>query len=379
MFNNQQPSIMKEMLTTSKNNNNKPKRKRRKRDPNKPKGHNRNAKGGIPQVNVLVEHLMSERVRAAAELKISEETTVLIDPVTTLYETLNLFSSRKLIYGAVCRTVDTFQGKTTQFYGFVCVAEILTCIVDEYDKCCNLSPEKRREAGIRLLNSPVTFALHRSKMNKINEGPQVNDRSPLFQSIGVFQKKNYRVPIRDDSGKMKGILTQFDIVRYLVSKLHDPKFEESFTKTILEMNLGKKSVCVSERTRTINVLKMINKGIAEGIAVENKKGVITGCVSAEVLTGLFFTKKDCGEKLMDRLELPIHLFLQANRTVGVKSCLPLVNGYTPLYLLLLETFSRKARILSSFLVDENNRPLTTICLTDIMVGVIQLKQEERKG
>jgi len=196
----------------------------------------------------------------------------------------------------------------------------------------------------------------------------------LFQCIGLFQKGVHRVAVMNGHGITENILTQSDIVRFLVTKI--PDYPALFDKTIAELNLGteKKIYSICKEENAIHALKIINDKKISAIAVVDEFGRIVGNISASDLKGRGTTDYGDGADPFGTLQLPVLTFLQ----YGGMSIFPVgtCTKSMPFHFLLLKIMALRVHRL--WVVNDADQPTSLIALTDIMQALVAQKQPDRK-
>jgi len=198
--------------------------------------------------------------------------------------------------------------------------------------------------------------------------------SSLFQCIGLFQKGIHRVAVMNSQGVTENILTQTDVIRFLVSKISE--YPSVFDKMATELNLGteKEIISVHKNEKAISALKLINEKKVTAIPVIDDLGRIVGNLSASDLKGRGTTDYGDGADPFGTLQLPVLAFLQhGGMTIfPVGTCLK----STSFNFLLLKLMAMRVHRL--WVVNSENKPTSVISLTDIMQALIAQKQPDRK-
>jgi len=183
-----------------------------------------------------------------------------------------------------------------------------------------------------------------------------------------------RVAILDSNGMIENILTQTDVIRFLISKLSE--YPQIFDKTVTELNLGeeKSIISVHKNTKTILALHLLNEKKVSAIAVVDDMGRIVANMSASDLKGRGVTDYGDGADPFGTLQLPVLAFLQHGgmSIFPVGCCLKT----TTFQFLLLKLMTMRVHRL--WVVNSENKPISVISLTDIMQALIAQKQPDRK-
>jgi len=110
----------------------------------------------------------------------------------------------------------------------------------------------------------------------------VNKNSPLFETIGIFQKGLHRVAVTNERGEICNVLSQSDIVRFLVTKMD--QYSHLFLKTAHELGLGKMKpqVCQAD-DKAIDAFKKLYDTKHSALAIVDDNGLLVGNLSASDL------------------------------------------------------------------------------------------------
>lgn len=261
--------------------------------------------------------------------------------------------------------------KSKSFLGFVDMLDIVSFAVSllEFNNG-EIDSQLLFENSQKMLSKQVK---HIVDMSKINPVCQVRDISPLLQTIGVFQKGIHRVAVIGPDGQIVNILSQSDVVRFLLSEVDN--FLPVFDKTVAELNLGSSNpITIHQDELTIIALKKMHENKISALAVVDDHGLLIGNLSASDLKGAVTTDEDEGADPLGSLLLPVLSFLRQ----GGMSCFPVATctKKNTFNMVLVNVVS--SRVHRLWIVDEVGKPIGIISLTDIMKSLIDLKQPERK-
>mmetsp|Transcript_8170 Transcript_8170/g.9062 ORF Transcript_8170/g.9062 Transcript_8170/m.9062 type:complete len:395 (+) Transcript_8170:55-1239(+) len=326
--------------------------------------HNRTSKGGIPQPNPFIEHLQAAPVSLALR-KVKRKVFRTTD---TIKDALRLLNDAKGIYAPVMKIEDD----KAQFYGFVCVFDLMGLLFDRFAAVPSWDRRTVKLCGEKFLNYPVTRILHYSKANQVNAGPNVLKSSPLFQTISIFQKRILRVAVQNDEGRVVNILDRIDIIRYLVGLMGKGKFKDFFSKTVLELELGRERVFkINSKEPMWRAFAIIHREGVDTVAVVDDEGKLEATLDAGQIRGNLIQRNPFAA-----LQLPIKTYLQYN---GLKKPLMTCDIQTPVSLILLKLLSQNHGLIGMYFVDKDNKPKSLLTLTSLMRALISHKQPERKS
>jgi len=201
----------------------------------------------------------------------------------------------------------------------------------------------------------------------------VEAASPIYETISLFQRGVHRVSVVD-RGMAVDVISQTDIARFLIGRVNS--FPEVFMKPVSEiLDFSKKRVISLLYTEpAINAFKLIHENRISAVALVDEHGILQGNLSASDLKGAVTTDGGEGSDPFGSLFLPAITFL---RQSGM-SRFPVVTckQSTIFSVILLKMMALKLHRI--WLVDDHERPIGVISLTDVMQSLISQKQEERK-
>jgi len=303
---------------------------------------------------------------------------IIFEDTNTVGDALWLLSKFKKLYAPVCRVHN--EGGTVEFYGFVCVLDLLSYLVTLHDDVCDGNLVGLYYQGQIFMNTPIKQLIHYSKTNPVNNGPQVMKSSSLYTAMGVFQKRILRVAVRDDTGRVVNVLDHLDVVNFLMSTMDFKLYTDIYDKTIAELGIDYgKAWTITDSEPTITAFKIMNQNSLSTIAVVNEFGELLGSLDASNLEGaLMLGSYDVqrGESPFNCLFLPVSTFHQRNGMSAIPT--PTCTLDTPFYYLLLQFAARKNGLQAAWIVDELNRPIGCITLTTMMKALVNIKQEDRQ-
>lgn len=248
--------------------------------------------------------------------------------------------------------------------------DIVSFAVSLLDFDGEIDSQRLFENSQKMLSKQVK---HIVDMSKINPVCQVRDTSPLLQTIGVFQKGIHRVAVIGADGQIVNILSQSDVIRFLLSEVDN--FSPIFDKTVAELNLGRHNpLTIHQDELTIKALKKMHENKISALAVVDDHGLLIGNLSASDLKGAVTTDDDSGADPLGSLLLPVLSFLRQ----GGMSCFPVATCTMKSSLNMILVNIVSSRVHRLWIVDEVGKPIGIVSLTDIMKSLIDLKQPERK-
>jgi len=297
--------------------------------------------------------------------------------VYVCYDTDTLQDALKTLSAYNILSLPVLESKTKKFLGFVDMLDIVSHVVHIHEEMPENDSEidnysMLRYKDVQFLYQQIGQIIDLSGTNPVCN---VHGESPLFECIGLFQKGVHRVAVISSYGITENILSQSDVIRFLISKLDS--YLDIFEKTVREtFNIANKTIIsVQSNEATIKAFKIIHDNKISAVAVVDENGKLIGNLSASDLKGAVTTDDDEGAETFGSLLLPVTTFLQQ----GGMSKLPVATCFlsSSLSFVLLKIMALHVHRL--WIVDESEKPIGIISLTDIMQAVISQKQEDRKS
>jgi len=300
----------------------------------------------------LKKHLESTRVN-----QISHPNKILrtVSSNTTLEETIQILAEEDIL------SVPVYDPESSNYLGFVDVLDIVFAIIKIYsnateDEAICWSPwaddlKTLSLRGVRFAVKPVKNVID---MSKADPYLPVSPNGTLFQLIEeIFCKGFHRAPIVEENIPI-GLVTQSDILFDLSNNMHllGPLAQQS----LQSLNMGTKSVIqMSSEAQSIIAFHLMYQHKVSAVAIVGKQGELLANLSASDIRGISHDNFGC-------LLKPIFDFVR-NRKEKVKAPVTCKLDST------LETVIMKLsifRIHRLWIVDDADRPIGVLSLTDIM-------------
>jgi len=293
-------------------------------------------------------------------------------------DALLILDKFKRVYAPLCK-LNNGTG-TVDYYGLVCLNDILSHLVNLFDKVLPSNLVGMYYQSQIFLDTPIINLIHYSTSFSINNCLHVMKNSSLFGVIGVFQKGIYRIAVRDDAGRVVNVLDTMDVIKFLISLLESKIYDDIYSKTIAELGIGYQDAWTIKDTEpTIIALRTIHLHGLIAIAVVNGNNQLIDSFDAGDLISLFLgsVNKRQGDSLFHCFFRPVGTFLQYKHQY-VKPAISFTLEM-PFYYLLLQLASRQNGLLGCWIIDSKKRPIGCITLPHIMKALINIKQEDRKA
>jgi len=182
--------------------------------------------------------------------------------------------------------------------------------------------------------------------------PVLESTTLMDEISSHFQMGVHRVPIVNVSNTIVGILSQFDVLEFLLSKMEEGNYKDLNDlgkKNIQEIPYTSKVVSVPITASLLTAFELMSANRLHGVAVVNEKGVLAGNVSASDF-----------KAISQNNFYSMGVILQQYLTVP-----PLVVWQTSTFFDALDIMS-KNRVHRVYVVNDNMNPIGIITLTDVM-------------
>lgn len=206
----------------------------------------------------------------------------------------------------------------------------------------------------------------------------IHKTTSLWDTIAIFQKGAHRLPITNEDGVIVNLLSQTDVLRFLMTQRD--YYDNLFESTVEDLKLGRHPAvtCHQDQT-TLAALQKMQQGNMSALAIVNSANELVGNMSASDLKGSVVVNDDPGSEPLGCLLLPVLAFLHQN---GKKFIAPFSCTHKATLGSIIETMLERGyhRV---WVVDQANRVKSVITITDVMRAVIQQKpkffNEEQKA
>jgi len=272
-------------------------------------------------------------------------------PLITLASTDSVQIAFELLNNKRITSAAVYDLNEKKFLGFVDTLDLCVFVVSVFAENFDRHPHlyDPKELQVRF-NMPVREVINMSNRDVFS--PVEASESIYFLISNFLQYAVHRVPVMEN-GQIVGIVSQSDVVRFLFRNAK--KLNNLMTKKISELKMGSGKVISIRNDCTL--MKAFSKIITNnitGLAVVNQNGKIVNNISASDLKGITLTS-------FYKLEIQIHeVFLYH------PSKLPPVTSTGNTTLLEVLEMIEQTGVHRVFEVDEENKPIAIITLTDIL-------------
>jgi len=215
----------------------------------------------------------------------------------------------------------------------------------------------RRSAEFSL--SSLFQVISSSPQKKRNDSyyPLTSDMT-LQDAVEIFVRGVHRIAMTNNANKIVHILTQFDIMKYLVEDTTRMGLKAEIQVGKINL-LQKEIISVLPETKTVDAFKAMAEHGLNSIAIINKEGVILGSLSSTDMKGL-------REFQFMRLLWDVSQFLSVVRKEQGRDGDFLVCCGAETQLKRVVEIIYHEHVHRIYIVDDNKRPLGVISQTDII-------------
>jgi len=287
----------------------------------------------------------------------------------TISDALGMLSSRNILSAPVIDN-KTQQGPQQKILGFVDYLDMLVFAIKQCTKTLtDLSSGESRSLTTddmwmikkRTKDFKLGSVLDVIDLSKRNPYYAISGDTTLQQAITEYLTDLHRVGVLDNNGNLIGILTQWDVLKFLSSSPDYLKKFPEFTKAASK-NKSLNIVTIPIDTKAYDAfMSMYDNGVTS-LAVTDKNGKLCCAFSASDLKGL-------KEKDFESLTKPIHEYIgDIRKQQGMDPHFVVcATPNTPMN----EIFSKmtKSNVHRVFMVDNDNKPSGVFSLTDTLQSI----------
>jgi len=270
---------------------------------------------------------------------------ITLSPNDSVASALDILSKKGITAAAV---YDPHGG---HFLGFVDTLDLAVFIVkvfaENYEKHPHLYDPKELDQRFNMPVKDVINASNRDVFHPIEVSETLNFLITNFLQFGV-----HRVPVTEN-GQVIGIVSQSDVIKYLYRNAE--KMPELMSKKLHELRLISGNVITIGNDQTLmKAFTTILVHNITGLAVVDLRGRLVNNISASDLKGISLNS-------FYKLEAAIHeAFLYRPSKLPPVSCGP--NAKLGDAMSMME----KTGVHRIFVVDDENRPISVVTLTDVL-------------
>jgi predicted transcriptional regulator len=278
------------------------------------------------------------------------------------------------------------MGEITEVLGFVDMLDILAYLmkisgvsVSEAGEATPISEEHLRKLSFQNKEFNATPIENIIGLSGRNPFFEINENATILDALQQRLTNYHRIVLKDDSGRLTGIVTQSLICKYLSDNLHRIKFDPKLSEKIQNFPHKTASVMVVDRTATVlDAFVQMHASKLSAVGIVDEEGRLVGNLSASDLKVWHLY-----ENRLRLLLRSVDKFLNHTRKFQYRAgdfVVTLKNDNT--WLDLLNAFNKNF-VHRVYIVDNNNKPSGVISLTDFMKVLVPATatatQEKREG
>jgi len=275
------------------------------------------------------------------------EVLVLANKILEAKTSTNAYEGFKILAEHHILSIPLFDDKSQSYTAFLDILDILFYLTNKEIHLNNFEEKLKEKTCGELAN-----------FSKLDPFIKITDTTNLIQVLQLSSqdyKSLHRFPVMDSTGKVKGIVSQSLLVRFL--EPHTKKFDfGTLNIGLLGVGLDKQVITISEdESVAAAIQKLRNFGIS-GIGVVDKDGKLIGNFGATAV-------KFLGLKVIDIVNVTLKQFLTSKPGTHEETTVTATKQTTAHQAITKFTTTGAHRI---FVVDENHHPIGIISLSDII-------------
>jgi len=242
----------------------------------------------------------------------------------------------------------------TKWHGYIDILDIVTWMIDKLGENYIVTREDERKIIAEFRSTRVDTVML-SPYGKRNPFHPIDSGSSLLTAVEVLAKGVHRVPIIEGE-KLVNIVTQSSVINWI--KQNEEKFSKKDLLVAEMDNAFKYVMSVFDIERAIDAFRLMRLARTPGLAIVNENEEIVGNISARDL------KKISGDaKFFHRIFSNVLVFEDRRR-------LPIITVKVENTLMDVINLLEKHHIHRVYIVDDINRPIGVISLTDILAAIL---------
>jgi len=261
--------------------------------------------------------------------------------------TTNAFEGFNLITHNNILSIPLYDAKANNYTAFLDILDILYYLTQKGTIISNFEDK---------LTGVTCGEL--ADFSKLDPFIKVTESSNLIQVLQLSTqdyKSLHRFPVVDSEGKVKGIVSQSLLVKFL--EPHTKKFDfGTLSISILGLGLDKQVITISENESVAAAIQKLREAHVSGIGIVDSSGKLVGNFSATAL-------KFLGLKVVNMVHMTLKEFLQSKPDTKEESTLMVNKHATASQVITQFKTSGVHRI---FVVNESHEPIGIISLADII-------------
>jgi len=328
----------------------------------------RNARCSVMVVNYDPKKYEEEIVRGKYFLQMTHLCDVIsARPPITIKSTESIRTALDLLSENNISSLPVHEVAKERYIGFIDMAEIANTALEIKEEV-----EKEGLSDAIAQERFTQTTCHQLAVNAVDRTPLImlNCEISLLSGIEFMNKKNLkRLAVQSDEGELLGILSQSQLLRFVLSKIH--KFEFA-NKTVKELHLGYRDVIGLQNSATVkDAFRKLREERISGLAV----------LDGEKLIGNFSVSDFKFSKyanLRGYFHLTLEQFLELKPQPTTLIPTPICLRPEATIVEVMEKF-RLTKVHRIYLLDENEKLMGIISLADMLQLIASEGEEATSG
>lgn len=270
-------------------------------------------------------------------------------------------------------SAPVYDEKSHAYSGFLDVRDMVQFMLSYVEE--QKKRAKRVEGSLRCnwheiitvgtkLHTDATRGMTVSYLSRKHQFHPVSANETLLPVVQTLAKGLHRVPVVDEQGRVKHIISQSSIIQFVAK--HAKAIKPLLTATIESTKIGTRPVItVPDSSTAAEVFKTIATKNLSGIGVVDPHGKLVGNTSGSDMKMVLQSPK------ADLLELSIREYLVEIRRSQAKTTAPIVTVQPSDTLQRVVAKLKATGMHRVFATDSDHRPLAVIAITDVLRALLK--------
>jgi len=261
---------------------------------------------------------------------------------TNAYEGFRLLATHNIL------SIPLYDEKAESYTSFLDILDILYYLTHQGTVISNFEAKLKEKTCGELAD-----------YSKLDPFIKITDTSNLIQVLQISSqdyRSLHRFPVVDATGKVKGIVSQSLLVKFL--EPHTKKFDfGTLSIGVLGLGLDKQVITISQEESVAAAIQKLHDSRVSGIGIIDSTGKLVGNFAATSL-------KSLGEKVVNMVNLTLKEFLHSNKQATPDESTITVTKQTTAHQVI--TNFKTHAVHRIFVINESHQPIGIISLGDII-------------
>jgi len=263
----------------------------------------------------------------------------------------NALDGYKLLVQHNILSIPLYDEQINNYTSFLDIMDILYFLTHDGPEGLNLEKLQSKTCG-----QLADF----SKLDPFIKITETTNLIKVLQISSQDYRSLHRFPVVDQEGKLRGIVSQSLLVRYL--EPHSRKFDfGTLSVGVLGLGLDKKVITVTEDDTVLLAIQKLKQHKISGVGIIDNNGILIGNFDATAVK--YF---GIGDKVFDALKVTMKEFLNSYLTQTPKDIeYPVCVTKQTIFHQAILKFNHHG-VHRIFVVDEEKKPIGIISLVDVI-------------